>query len=155
MSPISQIENRKAKFKYTVLETLEVGLQLTGTEVKSVRAGKVSISEAYVTLHNNELHLTNANIAVYSHGNVYNHIPDRSRKCLASRSEITWLKSKVEQKGLTLIPLKLYFKGRWLKCLVGVCQGKKAHDKRQTIKERELKRETDRALKHVKYSTKT
>src|SRR3989338_4631580 len=116
MTSIRQIENRKAKFKYTVLETLEVGLQLTGTEIKSVRTGKVSISEAYVTLHNHELHLTNANIAAYSHGNVYNHVPDRSRKCLASRSEITWLKSKVEQKGLTLIPLKLYFKGRWLKC---------------------------------------
>jgi SsrA-binding protein len=146
------IENRKARFKYNILDTLEVGLQLTGTEIKSVRQGQVSIAEAFLTFQQNGLFLLNATIPPYSHGNIANHEPTRSRKCLASKKELLWLRVKIEEKGHTLIPLKLYFKKRWLKCLLGVCKGKQAHDKRQTIKERDLKRQSEKAIKRFKNS---
>ncbi len=144
------IKNKKARFNYEIVDTLVVGLQLTGTEIKSIREGKVNINDAFLVIRNDELILINAHISPYSHGNRENHDPTRSRKCLAHKQEILKLKVYTEEKGLTLVPLKLFMKKQWLKCEIGVGRGKKLHDKRATQKERDLKRETDQAIKRIK-----
>lgn len=144
---MKSIENRKARFRFHILETLEVGLQLTGTEIKSVRDGSANIAEAYLAFKHGELFLLNAHIAPYRHGNIQNHDPLRPRKCLANRQELTKLRAQLEAKGLTLVPLKLYFKKQWLKCQIGVARGKKLFDKRRDRKERSIKRQTQQATK--------
>lgn len=133
-------DNRKARFEYDILDRLETGIVLQGTEVKSVRQGHLSLSESYVKVKRGELYLIGAHIAPYEQGNRFNHEPLRDRKLLAHRHEIRRLDAAVQQKGLTLIPTKAYFvKGR-VKIEVGLARGKKLYDKRKAIKDREIER---------------
>ena len=140
--------NRKARHEYHILERLETGIALTGTEVKSLRAGKVALREAYAQERGGELWLVGATIEPYEQGNRANHEPTRDRKLLAHKHEIEELASRVAEKGLTLIPLRLYFKDGRVKAEIALARGKKAHDKRDTIKERDWKREQQRLLRH-------
>lgn len=139
-------KNRKALFDYEVLDTVEVGLVLKGTEVKSLRDGKLQFRDAYASVHDGEMWLHHAHIAEYTHGNVFNHDPSRSRKLLAHRHEIDRLEAKVNEKGVTLIPLEVYFRRGKAKVKLGLCRGKAKQDKRQSIKERDERRAQARAL---------
>ena len=136
--------NRRARHEYHVLEALEVGIVLRGTEVKSIRAGKVNLQDSYASIDNNELFLYNMHINPFEKGNIFNHDPLRVRKLLAKRKEIFKLAQKTNEKGLTLIPLQLYFVGRHLKVELGVCKGKKLYDKRESLKARDIKRDLER-----------
>ena len=140
-------ENRKARHDYTVLETLECGIVLTGTEVKSVRHGEMSLSGAYAAVLKGELWLVGCDIAAYRFGNRFNHEPKSMRKLLVHAKEIRELRMKSEAKGLTLIPLKVYFKDALVKIEIGLCRGKELHDKREAIKEKENKRNLQRVMK--------
>src|SRR5437763_11879842 len=139
--------NRQAYHDYFVERTIEAGIELKGTEIKSIRDGKVNLRGSYALARNGELWLENAHIAVYEHGNRYNHEPMRSRKLLLHRREIDQLLGKVATKGLTLIPLKLYLKGGKAKIELGLCRGKKLYDKRDAIAERDVKREIERTIR--------
>ena len=139
-------ENRKARHDYTVLETIECGIVLTGTEVKSVRHAEVSLSGAYGAVLKGELWLVGADIAAYKFGNRFNHEPKSMRKLLVHAKEIRELKLKTEAKGLTLIPLKVYLKNGRIKLDLGVCRGKAQHDKRDALKEKAVRRDMDRGL---------
>ncbi|MCX7633984.1 MAG: SsrA-binding protein SmpB [Turneriella sp.] len=143
-------ENRKARFNYEILETLEAGLVLTGTEVKSLRAKKANISDGYVLIRGNRAELINCRIEPYAFGNRMNHDPLRPRTLLLHRKEINRLRGKVQERGLTLVPLKLYFKGRFAKLLIGLARGRKIHDKRAAIREKDIRRETERELKRYR-----
>ncbi len=134
-------ENRRARHDYLILEDIEVGVSLVGTEVKSLRLGNIQLSDGYAHIAGGELWLDNVHIGPYSHGNQFNLGEKRRRKLLAHRREINRLIVKLRDAGLTLVPLKLYFKGGKVKLLIGLAKGKKAYDKRQTIKERDAKRE--------------
>ena len=138
-------QNRKAHHEYSILETLEAGIVLTGTEVKSPRQGKASLAEAYATVENGEAWVFQLHIPPYEQGNRWNLEPTRRRKLLLHRTEIAKLEKAVSQKGQTLVPLKLYFARGYAKLLIGVGKGKKTHDKRQTIAERDARREIQRA----------
>ena len=138
---MTEIKNKKAYFDYTILEELEAGISLVGTEIKSVRKGSVDLKDSFITIKNNEAFIINMYIAKYEEGNIFNHDERRTRKLLLHKSEIKKLKEKVSTEGLTLIPLKLYFKKNHVKVLIGLCKGKKLYDKRASIKERDLKRE--------------
>ena len=137
-------ENRKARHDYTVLETIECGIQLTGTEVKSVRRGGVSLAGSYGAVLGNELWLVGADIAAYEFGNRFNHNPKRNRKLLVHAKEVRELRMKTEAKGLTLVPLKLFLKHGRVKVDLGVCRGKALHDKRDSLKKRALRRDLER-----------
>ncbi len=139
--------NRKAYHDYFIDETMEAGISLTGSEIKSVRAGKVSVREAYVRPQDRELWLWNAHIAPYEAASFFQHEPRRPRKLLLHRDQITYLTSKVKEKGYTLVPLKLYFKerGNYLKVEIGLARGKKLYDKREAIAKRDAERDMDRA----------
>ena len=137
-----EIKNKKAYFDYTILDSIEAGISLVGTEIKSVRKGSVDLKDSFITIKNNEAFIINMYIAKYEEGNIFNHEERRTRKLLLHKKEIKKLKEKVSTEGLTLIPLKLYFKKNYVKILVGLCKGKKLYDKRASIKERDLKRET-------------
>ncbi len=139
--------NRQAYHDYFVERTIEAGISLVGTEIKSIRDGKVNLRGSYAIARNGELWLENAHIAVYEHGNRYNHEPLRNRKLLLHRREIEQLQAKVAAKGLTLIPLKLYLKGGKAKIELGLCRGKKLYDKREAIAERDVKREMERVVR--------
>lgn len=139
--------NRKARHDYFIEETLEAGLVLQGTEVKSLRLGLANLTDSYAIVKKDEVYLFNANISPYPHGNIMNHDPLRTRKLLLHREEIRKLIGKITQKGFTLIPLKMYFVRGKAKVLIGLAKGKKAFDKRETIKEKESKREVDRVVK--------
>jgi len=139
--------NRKAYHDYHILESMEAGIALTGTEIKSIRAGRVNIRDAYARPENGELWLFNAHIAGYQAGSRYNHEPNRPRKLLLHRRQIDELSGMSTQKGLTLVPLKLYIKRGIAKLELGVARGKKLHDKRDAIARRESDREIERALK--------
>jgi SsrA-binding protein len=139
--------NRQAYHDYFVERTIEAGISLVGTEIKSIRDGKVNLRGSYAIARNGELWLENAHIAVYDHGNRYNHEPSRNRKLLLHRREIEQLQEKVATKGLTLIPLKLYLKGGKAKIELGLCRGKKLYDKREAIAERDVKREMERVIR--------
>ncbi len=141
--------NRKARHNYKIVDTIEAGLVLTGTEVKSLRAGHASLQESYARIDGEEVFLIGVNIKPYEMGGRYNHEPTRKRKCLLSKHEIVRLIRKVESKGMTLVPLKLYFKGSWVKVEIGLAIGKRAYDKRAAIAERDAKREMDRARKEM------
>jgi SsrA-binding protein len=145
MKIISQ--NRKAYHDYHIEDTLEAGVALLGTEVKSLREGRANLKDSYVLVKGGEAYLLNCHISPYSHGNIMNHEPLRTRKLLMHRKEIDRLRGKVESKGYTLIPLKLYFKNSFAKVEIGLARGKKLFEKRDTIKEREAKREIERATK--------
>ena len=141
-------ENRRARFDYFIEETLEAGIALSGTEVKSLRAGEGSIAEAYAEVRGSEAWLVNANLPEFSHGNRFNHEPKRPRKLLLHAREIEKLLGAVERKGMTLVPLSVYFnsKGR-AKVELALAKGKQTHDKRQTIKERDWQRDKARLLR--------
>ena len=139
-----EIKNKKAYFDYTILDSIEAGISLVGTEIKSVRKGSVDLKDSFITIKNNEAFLLNMYIAKYEEGNIFNHDERRTRKLLLHKKEIKKLKEKINIEGLTLIPLKLYFKKNYVKVLIGICKGKKLYDKRASIKERDLKRETKR-----------
>jgi len=139
--------NRQAYHDYYVERTIEAGIALLGTEIKSIRSGQVNLRGAYALARKDELWLENAHIAVYDHGNRYNHEPLRNRKLLLHKREINQLLAKVATKGLTLIPLKLYLKGGKAKIELGLCRGKKLYDKRDAIAERDAKREIERAIR--------
>lgn len=143
-------ENRKARHNYTITEKMEAGMVLRGTEVKSLREGKANLQDAYAIFKNGELFLLNANIPVYAHGNRQNHEPQRTRKLLMKKAEIQKLWGRSELKGMSLIPLKIYFKKGIAKVELGVGKGKKLHDKRQSTKEREVKRTLDRLTRTSK-----
>lgn len=140
-------ENRRARHEYNIDETWEAGIALLGSEVKSLRTGKVHLNEAYVQVVNGEAWLQQAHIAPYSHASIFNHEPDRRRKLLLHKSELRKLQAATREKGFTLIPLKLYFKGSRAKLLFGVGKGKKLHDKRADLKAADAKREMDRAMR--------
>mgnify|MGYP003835517937 CR=1 FL=1 len=140
------LTNRRARHEYHVLETVEVGIVLRGTEVKSVREGKLNVQDAYATVQEGELLLHNLHISPFEKGNIHNHDPIRVRKLLAHKKEIRKLAQKVHEKGFTLIPLQFYFSGRHLKIELGVCKGKKTYDKRHALKQRDIKREMERHL---------
>lgn len=139
--------NRQAYHDYFVERTVEAGIALMGTEIKSIREGKVNLRGAYAIVRNGEVWLENAYIAVYEHGNRYNHDPVRPRKLLLHHREIQFLQSRIEAKGMTLIPLKLYLKGGRAKIELGLCRGKKLYDKREAIAERDVKREIERIVR--------
>ena len=139
--------NRKAFHDYAVLETYEAGLVLKGTEVKSLREAQVNFKDCYATIDNNEAWLIGCYISPYHHGTDANHDPERDRKLLLHGREITRLMGKIAEKGLTVVPLKMYFKGGRAKIEIGLARGKKLHDKRATLRERESRREMDKAVK--------
>ena len=143
-----EVINREAKYNYFILEEIECGIVLTGTEIKSVRNSKVNLKDSYAIIRNHEVYLLNTHISEYKEGNIFNTDPKRSRKLLLHKKEILKLENKVNLEGLTLIPLKLYFKKNKVKILLGLCKGKKTFDKRETIKERELKREANKLQKY-------
>lgn len=142
------IENRKARFDYQIGETLEVGIVLRGSEIKAVRDSLVSLGEGYVLARESPLELTllNVNIGEYAPAAALGHKPTRARPLLAHKREILKLAREVSKKGMTIVPLKLYFKNGFAKLLIGVAKGKATHDKRHTIAERESKRDIDRAM---------
>jgi SsrA-binding protein len=142
----SVARNPRATYDYHVLETWETGIVLTGTEVKSLRSGKASIKEAYARVRNGEVFLEGMNITPYEQGNRYNHDPVRARKLLLHRKEIQKLIGAVEQRGLTLVPLELYFKNGRAKIALALGKGKKQHDKREAIKRKIQEREVARAV---------
>jgi SsrA-binding protein len=137
--------NRKANFQYELLDRLEAGMVLLGTEVKSLRDSKVNLQESYARFIGNELWLLNCHISEYKYGNLNNHEPLRERKLLLTKRELKKLKSKLQEKGLTLVPVKIYFKTSRIKLEIALAKGKKLYDKRETIK----KRDTERKLKRI------
>lgn len=143
--PLAQ--NRKASHDYFIEETYEAGLVLQGTEIKSIRARKVSLNDAHVRILNGEAQLINMHIATYEQGNRYNHDPTRSRKLLLHRSQIDNLVGLTNRQGYTIVPLKMYIKNGYAKLLIGLGRGKKQYDKRHDLKEKQMKRDIDRAMK--------
>lgn len=141
-------ENRKARFNYEVIDTLEAGLALTGTEVKSLRGGHANIQESYASLEGGEIWLINSYLPEYLQGNRFNHEPRRRRKLLVSKREMSRLGQAVDREGMTMVPLKIYFNDRGrAKLLLAVARGKKLHDKRETEKQRDWSREKSRLMK--------
>jgi SsrA-binding protein len=136
--------NRKANFQYEIISKFEAGIILKGTEVKSVRESKVNLQESYAKIINNEIWLINAHINEYKFGNINNHDPVRNRKLLFNKHEIKKIKGFLEEKGLTLIPLKIYLKGSLIKIEMAIAKGKKLYDKRETIKKRDIDRKLNR-----------
>jgi SsrA-binding protein len=140
-------DNRKARHEYEILETYEAGMVLTGSEVKSLRAGRANLKDSYARFERGETFLLNAHISPYAAANRFSHEPERERKLLLHRAEIDKLTGRVQERGLTLIPLKIYFKNGRAKVLLGLGRGKKTYDKRESIKKREMQREADRAMR--------
>jgi SsrA-binding protein len=140
--------NKEAYHNYFILETYEAGIQLVGTEVKSARDGRVNLKEAYALVRDGEAWLLNAHISHYSHGNRQNHEPTRDRRLLMHKREIIRLQSKAQEKGLTIVPTKLYFKGNLIKCELGIARGKKQYDKRAEEAKKTQEREARAAIKH-------
>ncbi len=138
--------NRRVRHDYHVLETLEAGLVLSGTEVKAARMGRVQLKDSFVELRNGQAYLVGAHISPYSHGNRENHEPEQPRKLLLGKREIERLQSKSQGKGLTIVPLEVYLKGNWIKVSIALAQGKKEYDKREAEKKRELEQEMRQAL---------
>ncbi len=142
-----EIVNRKASFDYYIEEEFEAGIVLTGTEIKSVRNGHCNIKDSYGIVRNHEVFLLNMYIGQYKEGNIFNHSETRSRKLLLHKKEIKKLEQAIEMQGLTLVPLRLYFKENKLKVLLGICRGKKNYDKRESMKEKDIQRDVQKNLK--------
>ena len=138
--------NRRATFEYHILEQLECGIALTGTEVKSLRAKECSIAEAFAMVRNGEMWLLGMHIPEYAQGNVHNHVPTRERKLLLHKKEIAKWHAQVKEKGVTIVPLAIYFKGSRAKVAIALCKGKKLYDKRADKREKDDRREMDRAM---------
>jgi SsrA-binding protein len=144
--------NRKAYHDYHILETYEAGIVLTGTEVKSVREGKVNLKDSYATIKNGEAFVLNMHISPYHHGTAFNHEPTRTRKLLLHKQEIARLAGKVKERGLTLVPLKIYIKNGYVKLELALAKGKKVYDRRADIAKRDMDRELKREMKYkIKY----
>ena len=143
-----EILNREARFNYFILEEYECGIVLSGTELKSIRTGKANIKDSYAVIKNNEVYLLNMHISHYKEGNIFNHEEKRTRKLLLHKKEIRKINDQISQEGLTLVPLKLYFKKNKVKILLGLCKGKKLYDKRETIKQRDLQKEANKLHKY-------
>ena len=143
-----EVKNRKAYFNYDVLDTIETGIVLKGTEIKSIRNAHVSLDNSYALIKNNEVYLLNTFIKHYKEGNIFNHDESRSRKLLLHKKEIKKLKESIEKERMTLIPLKLYFVKNKVKILIGVCRGKKNYDKRESLKEKDMKRTLEKRGKY-------
>ena len=141
------LSNRRAYHEYEVMDSLEVGIALSGTEIKAIRAGKASIGEAHARILNGQVWLYGMNVSPYEAGTYNNHEPLRHRQLLLHKKEILKLAQQTAEKGLTLIPLRLYFKRCWVKLELGVCRGKKLHDKREAIAAKDAKRDMDRIIK--------
>jgi SsrA-binding protein len=144
--PRALASNRRVRHDYHVLETFEAGVELTGTEVKSARQGKVQLKDSHVEVRDGQAWLVGAHISPYSHGNRQNHPPERDRRLLLRRRELDRLAGRTRTKGLTAVPLALYLKGNWIKLEVALAQGKKLYDKRQAAKQRILDREAEEAV---------
>lgn len=144
-------QNKKAHHDYFVLESYEAGIELCGTEVKSLRAGKVNLKDSWCNIVDGEIFVNGMHISPYDHGNIFNRDPMRVRKLLMHKKEINKLFGTLQQQGLSLIPISLYFKGSKVKMQVGLCKGKKLYDKRATIADRDAKRNIQRALKEKQY----
>jgi SsrA-binding protein len=140
-------DNRRARHEYDILEVYEAGIALSGTEVKSIRMGRANLSDSFARVENGELWLYNCNISPYDHGNRFNHEPLRKRRLLMHKREILKLKSKMAEKGLTLVPLKLFFKDNWAKLDVALAKGRQLFDKREAIAKKDSKRQLDRLMK--------
>ena len=141
-------ENRKAKFRYEILDSVECGLMLQGSEVKSLRDGKLSLDEAYIRVQSDDLWLVGADIAHYNNAGLWNHDPRRPRKLLVHKAEFAKFSLRAHERGLTLVPLRMYFNDRGIaKCVMGLVKGKKLHDKRETIKKRDTERGLQRAMR--------
>jgi SsrA-binding protein len=143
--------NRKARYNYAVQDTLECGIELRGTEVKSMKERSFSFSDSYAKIENGELWLVGLHVTPYKFGNIHNHEPDRIRKLLLHRQEIKRLSRKVNERGLTLIPLSFYLIRGMVKLELGICRGKRVVDKRQDIKRRDMKRDAERAVRYKDY----
>ncbi len=139
--------NKKANHEYEILEKFEAGIALRGTEIKSLREGRVNLKESYVLARNGSANIIGMNISAYDFGNVFNHKPKRERRLLLHKKEILKLEQRAQQEGLTIIPLSVYIKGRLAKMSIALCKGKKLHDKRQSLQEKDTKREIQRLLK--------
>lgn len=142
-----EILNRKARFNYFIIEEIECGIELFGSEVKSIRNGNCNIKDSYGVIRNNEVYLINMFIKNYKEASIFNKEETRKRKLLLHKKEIIKLKEKIEKEGYTLIPLKVYFNRNKVKVLLGLCKGKKTYDKREVLKEKEIKRKIEREIK--------
>ena len=142
-----EILNRKARFDYEILETYEAGIVLKGTEIKSIRESKANLKDSYAIIRKNEMFLLNMHISPYENGNIFNHDETRTRKLLLHKKEILKIKNKIELQGLTLVPLRLYFKNNKVKIEIGIARGKKLYDKRETLKKKEIERSINKELK--------
>ena len=145
-----EIYNKKAKFDYFIEEEFEAGIVLTGTEIKSIRKGSCNIKDCYGIIRKGEIYLLNMFVGQYKEGNIFNHEETRDRKLVLHKKEIKKISQMIEVQGLTIVPLKLYFKDNKLKVLIGICRGKKNYDKRESIKERDIKRDVERNLKNYR-----
>jgi len=143
--------NKKAYFNYEVIEDLECGISLEGTEVKSIRQGRFSFADSYAKIVNSELWIIGFTIQPYDKGSVFNHKSDRNRRLLCHKQELKRLKRKVEEKGLTLVPTKVYFKGNLVKVQISLCRGKALHDKKDSIKARDIDRQAKREAKEYRF----
>ena len=143
--------NKKAYFNYEVLEDLEAGISLAGTEVKSIRAGRFSFTDSYVKIDGGEMWLIGFTIQPYDKGSIFNHVSDRNRRLLVHKQEIKRLRRKVEEKGLTIVPTRIYLNGNLVKVQVSLCRGKALHDKKEAIKERDLNRQAQREARDYKF----
>ena len=143
-----EINNKKAKFDYEIVDTIEAGIVLKGTEIKSIRLGNANLKDSYAVIKNNEAFLLGMHISIYKEGNIFNHDEVRTRKLLMHKREILKLHDKIRLEGYTLVPLKVYFKNNKAKVLLGLCKGKKNYDKRETIKERDIKRQIEKQSKN-------
>ncbi|MHA8138226.1 SsrA-binding protein SmpB [Lactobacillaceae bacterium Scapto_B20] len=141
-------QNRKARHDYSILSTVEAGMALRGTEIKSIRDRRVNLKDGFVRIRNNEAYLENVHISEYAEGNQFNHDPLRNRKLLLHKKEINRLADETRTKGITIVPLKMYIKHGFAKVLIGVAKGKHEYDKRETLKKRDQNRQIDRVLKH-------
>ncbi|NGP45311.1 SsrA-binding protein SmpB [Bacillaceae bacterium SIJ1] len=145
-------QNKKARHDYSVEETFEAGLVLKGTEIKAIRAGRVNLKDSFARIESGEAFLHNMHISPYEQGNIHNHEPLRTRKLLLRRKQINQLTGAAQQQGYALVPLKLYIKNGYAKVLLGLAKGKKQHDKRETLKRKEAKRDIERAFKERQMS---
>ena len=142
-----EINNRKAKYDYEILDTIEAGIVLTGTEIKSIKNGSANLKDSYAIIKNGEAYLLNMHISHYEQGNIFNHNETRTRKLLLHKKEILKLNDKIQMLGYTLVPIKLYFKKGFAKILIGVAKGKKNYDKREAIKKKDIQRDIDKQMK--------
>jgi len=143
------IKNKRAYFDYEIIEKWVAGIQLVGTEIKSIRGGKASVGEAYCRFTHDDLYVVNMNISEYDFGNINNHESRRDRKLLLNKKELVKLQKKIKESGLTIIPLRMFLNDRGLaKLEIGLAKGKKTHDKRETLKQKDARRDMDRAMKH-------